>query len=90
MRKVIARRMVESKTTIPHFYITSEVDMAEAMALREKLNAYDETLTKISLNDMVVKASAKALVKVPRRERRVQRRQGLSRRGLPCRRRRRS
>ena len=65
MRKVIARRMVESKTTIPHFYLTAEVDMAEAMALREKLNAYDETLTKISLNDMVVKASAKALAKVP-------------------------
>ena len=65
MRKVIARRMVESKTTIPHFYITSEVDMAEAMALREKLNGYDEALTKISLNDMVVKASAKALVKFP-------------------------
>ncbi len=65
MRKVIARRMVESKTTIPHFYITSEVDMAEAMALREMLNAYDETLPKISLNDMVVKASGKALVKFP-------------------------
>ena len=65
MRKVIARRMVESKTTIPHFYITSEVDMAEAMALREMLNAYDETLTKISLNDMIVKACGKALVKFP-------------------------
>ena len=65
MRKVIARRMVESKTTIPHFYITSEVDMAEAMALREMLNAYDETLSKISLNDMIVKASGKALVKFP-------------------------
>jgi len=65
MRKVIARRMVESKTTIPHFYITAEIDMGEALALREKLNAYDDTLTKISLNDMVVKASAKALAKVP-------------------------
>ncbi len=65
MRKVIARRMTESKTTIPHFYITAEVDMAEAMALREMLNAYDETLTKISLNDMIVKASGKALVKFP-------------------------
>ncbi len=65
MRKVIARRMVESKTTIPHFYITSEVDMAEAMALREMLNAYDDTLTKISLNDMIVKACGKALVKFP-------------------------
>ncbi|BDI31054.1 acetyltransferase component of pyruvate dehydrogenase complex [Capsulimonas corticalis] len=65
MRRTIAKRMVESKTTIPHFYITAEVDMTEALALREKLNAYDETLVKISLNDFVVKASAKALVKVP-------------------------
>jgi len=65
MRKVIARRMVESKTTIPHFYITSEIDMGEALALREKLNSYDDTLLKISLNDMVVKASAKALARVP-------------------------
>ncbi len=65
MRKVIARRMTESKTTIPHFYITSEIDMAEALALREKLNAYDDALPKISLNDMVVKASALALARVP-------------------------
>ncbi len=65
MRKVIARRMTESKTSIPHFYITSEIDMAEAIALREKLNAYDDALPKISFNDMIVKASAKALVKVP-------------------------
>ena len=65
MRRTIAKRMVESKTTIPHFYITAEVDMTEALALREKLNAYDESLTKISLNDFVVKAAAKALVKVP-------------------------
>ena len=65
MRRVIARRMVESKTTIPHFYIMSEVDMAAAMALREQLNAYDGALPSISLNDMVVKASALALKKFP-------------------------
>jgi pyruvate dehydrogenase E2 component (dihydrolipoamide acetyltransferase) len=65
MRKVIARRMVESKTTIPHFYITTEVDMAAATALREQLNSYDEALPKISFNDMIVKASALALQKVP-------------------------
>ena len=65
MRKVIARRMVESKTTIPHFYITIEIDMAEATALREKLNGYDESLPKISFNDMIVKASALALTKFP-------------------------
>jgi len=65
MRRTIARRMVESKTTIPHFYVTSEIDMTEAIALREKLNSYDESLPKISFNDMVVKAAAKALVKFP-------------------------
>ena len=65
MRRVIARRMVESKTTIPHFYITLEVDMGEAISLREKLNSYEEGLQKISLNDFVVKASAKALIKFP-------------------------
>lgn len=64
MRKVIARRMVESKTTIPHFYVTVEIDMTEAVALRERLNAINET-SKISINDMVVKAAAKALVNVP-------------------------
>ena len=65
IRRVIAKRMVESKTTIPHFYITSEIDMGAAVALREQLNSYDDTLVKISLNDMVVKASAIALKKVP-------------------------
>jgi pyruvate dehydrogenase E2 component (dihydrolipoamide acetyltransferase) len=65
IRKVIARRMTESKTTIPHFYVTVEVDMTAAMALREQLNGYDETLAKISFNDMIVKASALALRKVP-------------------------
>jgi len=65
MRRVIARRMVESKTTIPHFYLTVEVDMGEAVALREKLNTLEDGLQKISLNDFVVKASAKALVKFP-------------------------
>jgi len=65
MRKVIAKRMVESKSQIPHFYLSVDIDMTEAVALREKLNSYDENLPKISFNDMVVKASAKALVKVP-------------------------
>jgi pyruvate dehydrogenase E2 component (dihydrolipoamide acetyltransferase) len=57
--------MVESKTTIPHFYVTVEVDMGEAMSLREKLNTYEEGLAKISLNDFLLKASAKALMKFP-------------------------
>ena len=65
IRKVIARRMIESKTTIPHFYLTIEVDMNEIVALREQLNAYDASLVKISLNDMMVKAAGKALAKFP-------------------------
>jgi pyruvate dehydrogenase E2 component (dihydrolipoamide acetyltransferase) len=65
IRRVIAKRMVESKTTIPHFYVTVEVDMGEAMSLREKLNTYEEGLAKISLNDFLLKASAKALMKFP-------------------------
>jgi len=65
MRKVIARRMTESKTTIPHFYLTVEIDMTAAAKLRDELNSYDDTLPKISFNDMVVKATAKALEKVP-------------------------
>jgi pyruvate dehydrogenase E2 component (dihydrolipoamide acetyltransferase) len=65
MRKVIARRMLESKTGIPHFYVTVEADMDEIVSLREKLNSYDPSLPKISLNDMIVKAAAKALVKFP-------------------------
>lgn len=65
IRRVIARRMVQSKTTIPHFYISSEIDMDAAVALREKLNSYDEALPKISVNDLVVKATALALQKVP-------------------------
>jgi pyruvate dehydrogenase E2 component (dihydrolipoamide acetyltransferase) len=65
IRKVIARRMVESKSQIPHFYLTMEVDVEEIMALREKLNSYDPSLPKISLNDMILKASGKALAKFP-------------------------
>jgi pyruvate dehydrogenase E2 component (dihydrolipoamide acetyltransferase) len=65
MRRVIARRMSDSKTTLPHFYVTAEIDMGEALTLREKLNGYDETLPKISVNDLIVKAVAKSLLKFP-------------------------
>lgn len=61
MRQTIARRMVESKTQAPHFYITSEVDMAAAMALRSQLNALLPDEGKISVNDLIVKAAALAL-----------------------------
>jgi pyruvate dehydrogenase E2 component (dihydrolipoamide acetyltransferase) len=63
MRKVIARRLVESAFTAPHFYVTMEVDMAAAMALRAQVIAASET--KVSVNDFVVKACARALTRFP-------------------------
>lgn len=59
MRKVIARRLGESKFTAPHFYLTVEIDMQKAMALRKRIN--EVAPTKISFNDLVIKASAAAL-----------------------------
>ncbi len=66
MRARIAARMVESKTTIPHFYITTEVDMGAAMELRADLNArIDSEDKKVSVNDMIIKAAALALREFP-------------------------
>lgn len=65
MRQTIARRMVESKTQAPHFYITMDVDMGAAMALREQLNALLPEGEKISVNDLIIKASALALKRYP-------------------------
>jgi pyruvate dehydrogenase E2 component (dihydrolipoamide acetyltransferase) len=64
MRAAIAKRMPMSKAPVPHFYVTSEVAMDEAWALRERLNALDGQ-PKISVNDMVIKAVALALLKNP-------------------------
>ncbi|MEB3196941.1 MAG: dihydrolipoamide acetyltransferase family protein [Candidatus Sericytochromatia bacterium] len=65
MRKAIARRMVESMSPIPHFYVTMAVSMDAAMALREQINAGLEKADRISVNDLVVKACAVALRKQP-------------------------
>ncbi len=65
MRQTIARRMVESKTQAPHFYVTMEIDMAAAMALRSQINAVLPEAEKLSVNDLIVKASASALRKFP-------------------------
>lgn len=62
MRKVIGKRLQESKTFIPHFYVAQEVDMGPVSALREQLAAHG---LKISFNDFVVKAVALALKEVP-------------------------
>ncbi len=63
MRKTIAKRLAESKFTAPHYYLTIEVDMDNAMASRGQINALPDT--KVSFNDMVVKACAMALKKHP-------------------------
>lgn len=65
MRRAIARSMGQSKHGIPHIYVTTEVDMGAAMALRQQINDSAISQTKISVNDLVVKAVAKALVKYP-------------------------
>jgi pyruvate dehydrogenase E2 component (dihydrolipoamide acetyltransferase) len=61
MRKTIARRLAESKFTAPHFYLTLDIDMDNAITARNAMNA--DKNVKISFNDMVVKASAMALRK---------------------------
>lgn len=63
MRKTIARRLAESKFTAPHFYLTLDVDMDKAIDLRKSINEISES--KISFNDMVIKASALALREHP-------------------------
>jgi len=63
MRKVIAKRLSASKFTAPHYYLTIEVDMEEAMASRAQINTMPDT--KVSFNDMVLKATAMALTKHP-------------------------
>jgi pyruvate dehydrogenase E2 component (dihydrolipoamide acetyltransferase) len=66
IQKVIARRMVESKTTVPHFYVTVEVDMGNALRLRDEINSTLRTEgIEVTLNDMVVKAVALALRAMP-------------------------
>jgi pyruvate dehydrogenase E2 component (dihydrolipoamide acetyltransferase) len=64
MRAAIAKRMPMSKAPVPHFYVTSQVAMDQAWALREQLNALDGQ-PKISVTDMVIKAVALALIKNP-------------------------
>ena len=63
MRKTIAKRLSESKFTAPHYYLAIEIDMDNAMASRAQINSLPDT--KISFNDMVVKACAMALKKHP-------------------------
>jgi pyruvate dehydrogenase E2 component (dihydrolipoamide acetyltransferase) len=65
MRKTIARRLAESKFTAPHFYLTLEIDMERAMAVREAINT-SIAPDKISFNDLVIKGVAVALKQHPK------------------------
>ena len=63
MREAIARRTVLSKQTVPHFYVTMVVEMDRAVALLKEMNV--DTETKVTVNDLIVKACAAALGRVP-------------------------
>lgn len=63
MRRTVARRLVESKQTVPHYYLTVEVDMGRVFSLRETLKSRLKTVP--SVNDFVIKAAATALTEVP-------------------------
>lgn len=67
MRQAIAKRMTEAKHGMPHIYITSEIDMGEALTLRSQImhNNGAAHMIRISVNDMVIKAVAKALREYP-------------------------
>ncbi len=70
MRKVIARRLLESKQTVPHFYLTVDTELDALLALREQINKAapvrdGKPAYKLSVNDMVIKAMAMALRAVP-------------------------
>ena len=63
MRRTIAKRLAESMYTAPHFYVTVEIDMDAAVSLREQLVRAEDV--KVSYNDLVLKACAKALTRFP-------------------------
>jgi pyruvate dehydrogenase E2 component (dihydrolipoamide acetyltransferase) len=71
MRKIIAKRLVEAKQTIPHFYLTLDTEIDALLALRAQINAAapkdkeGNPAWKVSVNDLVIKALAMALQRVP-------------------------
>ena len=71
MRKIIARRLLESKQTVPHFYVTADIELDALLKAREEINttapkgADGKPAYKLSVNDFVIKALAAALMRVP-------------------------
>lgn len=66
MRKTIARRLTESKQQVPHFYLTVDCEIDALLALRKTLNDKADGAYKLSVNDLVIKAAAIALRRVPK------------------------
>ncbi|MCK5040993.1 MAG: pyruvate dehydrogenase complex dihydrolipoamide acetyltransferase, partial [Sphingomonadales bacterium] len=64
MRKTIAKRLTEAKQTVPHFYLTVEVELDKLLSLRKEINSQLEG-AKISVNDFIIRASALGLKRVP-------------------------
>ena len=94
MRKTIARRLTEAKSTIPHFYLTVDCDIDALLALREQINAAapkdkdGKPAYKISVNDFVIKAYALALQARAGRQCLLDRRRHAEAQARRCRRRR--
>jgi pyruvate dehydrogenase E2 component (dihydrolipoamide acetyltransferase) len=71
MRRTIARRLIEAKQTIPHFYLTADIEVGRLIAMREEANTAAPTdkdgnrAFKLSLNDFIIKAWAAALQRIP-------------------------
>jgi pyruvate dehydrogenase E2 component (dihydrolipoamide acetyltransferase) len=66
MQRAVARRMTESKQNVPHFYLQSEVDMTRAIELRREINrSLGDGGTKVSINDLIIRACAVSLIEHP-------------------------
>ena len=65
IRKIIAKRLTESKKNLPHFYLTIECNIDKLLTIRKELNENPSSTFKLSINDFIIKASAIALKKVP-------------------------
>ena len=63
MRRTIARRLTESKSTIPHFYLRADCRVDELLDLRRQINVFSDV--RVSVNDLIVRAAARAFVTVP-------------------------
>ncbi|MEK9558037.1 MAG: 2-oxo acid dehydrogenase subunit E2, partial [Alphaproteobacteria bacterium] len=66
MRKIIAQRLQESKANAPHFYLTVDCELDTLLASRKVMNEQSPDDVKISVNDLVIRAAAMALIKVPK------------------------